>query len=176
MGYALRRQATTLGGREGALTTGERRLSSAIGVLVFHARERLRSGLREMLRPYQDIVIVGEADTAEAALNECARLKPNVVLMDVEMPLLDGAYCVRRIRATSASTQVVLVSIYLSEHRVVEALRAGACAHVSRDWSRDDLAAAIRTAHTGSTSIPSATTRPSTWRRSRVTRLARSRS
>lgn len=136
------------------LTSGEDRLSSMISVLVFHERERLRSGLRELLRPYRDIVIVAEAPSAEAAVDQSLRLKPNVVLMDVEMPLLDGADCVRRLRQASAATQVVLVSIYLSEHRVLEALRAGACAYVSRDWSADDLADAIRTASAGGTSIP----------------------
>ncbi len=146
------------GGREGALTAGERRLSSAIGVLVFHERESLRSGLREMLRPYRDIVIVGEAVNAEAAVDQTTILKPDVVLIDVEMPLVDGADCIRRIRETSASTQVVLVSIYLSQHRVVEGLRAGARAYVSSEWRPDDLAAAIRTAHRGSTSIPAVIT------------------
>ena len=130
-------------------------MSSAISVLVFHEHERLRSGLREMLRPYRDIEIVGEADSAEAAVGESARLNPNVVLMDVEMPLLDGADCIRRIRATSSATQVVLVSIYLSQHRIVEAFRAGAAAYVSSDWGPDDLADTIRTAHAGGTRIPS---------------------
>ena len=51
-----------------------------------------------MLRPYRDIVIVGEANTAETAVDQSVRLKPNVVVMDVEMPLLDGADCVRQIR------------------------------------------------------------------------------
>ena len=123
-------------------------------MLVFHERERLRLGLREMLHPYRDIVIVGEADSAEAVIDQAGRLQPNVVLMDVQMPLLNGADCVRRIRATSAQTQVVLVSIYLSEPRVVEAMRAGAAVYVSRDWSPDDLADAIRTAHAGGIRIP----------------------
>lgn len=122
-------------------------------MLVFHERERLRVGLREMLRPYRDIAIIGEASTAGAAVDESARLKPDVVLMDVEMPLLDGADCVRKIRAASDAT-VVLVSIYLSQYRIVEALRAGASAYVSSDWSPDDLAAAIRTAGRGGTRIP----------------------
>ena len=121
---------------------------------MFHERERLRSGLVEMLGPYRDIVIIGEADTAEAAVHESDRLKPDVVLMDVEMPLLDGAECIRRIRATSVATQVVLLSIYLGQYRIVEALRAGACAYVSSDWRPGDLADAIRTAHTGGTRIP----------------------
>lgn len=108
-----------------------------------------------MLGPFRDIVIIGEADTAEAAVHESDRLKPDVVLMDVEMPLLDGAECIRRIRAASTDTRVVLLSIYLSQHRIVEALRAGACAYVSSDWSPDDLADAIRAARTGGTRIPS---------------------
>ena len=136
----------------------ERRSSATIGVLVFHERASLRSGLREMLRPFRDIVIVGDADTAEAAIDRSARLKPNVVLMDVEMPLLNGADCIRRIREASAATQVVLLSIYPSEHRVVEALLAGARAYVSREWSPDDLVDTIRTAYAGGTSIPAAIT------------------
>ena len=123
-------------------------------MLIFHEREPLRLVLREMLQPYRDIVIVGEADSAEAAVEQATQLQPNIVIMDVEMPLLNGADCVRRIRATSAATQVVLVSIYLSEPRVVEALRAGASAYVSSDWSPDDLAEAIRTAQAGRMSIP----------------------
>ncbi len=121
---------------------------------MFHERERLRSGLTEMLTPYRDIVIIGEAATAETAVDESDRLKPDVVLMDVEMPLLDGAECIRKIRATSTNTQVVLLSIYLGKHRIVEALRAGACAYVSSDWSPDDLAGAIRAAHAGNMRIP----------------------
>ena len=66
-------------------TPDERSLPSAIGVLVFHERARLRAGLREMLRPYRDIVIVGEADNADAAVDQSERLKPQVVVMDVQM-------------------------------------------------------------------------------------------
>lgn len=124
-------------------------------MLVFHERERLRSGLIEMLGPYHDILVIGEAETAEAAVEESRRLYPDVVLMDVEMPLLDGAECIRRIRATGTGTQVVLLSIYLGQHRILEAVRAGANAYVSSDWSPDDLADAIRAAYTGGTRIPS---------------------
>ena len=136
------------------MTPDEHGSPSAIGVLVFHERERLRSGLRDMLSPYPDIVIVGEANKAETLIDQSTRLKPNVVVMDVGMRLVDGADCVRRIREASKATQVVLVSIFSSEPRVVEAVRAGARAYVSSEWQPDDLAEAIRLAHTGGTSIP----------------------
>ncbi len=136
------------------MTPDKRSQPPTIGVIVFHERARLRAGLREMLRPYRDIVIVGEADSADAAVEQSERLKPHVVVMDVQMPLVDGADCVRRIRETSGATQVVLVSIFSSEPRVVEAVRAGARAYVNREWLADDLAEAIRVAHNGGTSIP----------------------
>ncbi len=136
------------------MTPDKRSQPPTIGVIVFHERARLRAGLREMLRPYRDIVIVGEADSAENVVAQSARLKPDVVLMDVGMRLVDGADCVRRIREASKATQVVLVSIFSSEPRVVEAVRAGARAYVSSEWQPDDLAEAIRVAHTGGTSIP----------------------
>ena len=136
------------------MTPDETSVPSAIGVLVFHERERLRSGLGGMLRPYPDIVIVGEANSAENVVAQSARLKPDVVLMDVGMRLIDGADCVRRIREASNGTQVVLVSVFAGEPRVVEAVRAGARAYVVSKWRPDDLAEAIRVAHTGGTSIP----------------------
>jgi signal transduction histidine kinase/DNA-binding NarL/FixJ family response regulator len=125
-----------------------------IRVLITDDHEVVRSGLRRMLDSIPDMEVVGEADSGDAALEEIARLAPDVVLLDLQMPGLDGVGTLRRLREEGSGVRVLLLSVFAKEEQVFEGIRAGARGYLVKDVTRDDLAQAIRTVHDGGSLIP----------------------
>jgi NarL family two-component system response regulator LiaR len=114
--------------------------------------------LRFFLKGFDDLVLVGEASGGREALALCAQVKPDVVLMDMVMPDLDGAEATRAIRERCPATQVIALTSFQEEDLIERALQAGAISYLLKNVSADDLAHAIRAAHAGrSTLAPEAT-------------------
>jgi NarL family two-component system response regulator LiaR len=123
--------------------------SPRIRVLVVDDHAMVRRGLATFLRVFDDLELAGEAASGQAAIQLCAQVQPDVVLMDMVMPDMDGAIATRHIRSQSESTQVIALTSFKEEVLVQSALQAGAISYLLKDVSADQLADAIRAAHAG---------------------------
>ncbi|HRO24043.1 MAG TPA: response regulator transcription factor, partial [Promineifilum sp.] len=106
-------------------------------------------GLRLLLEAQPDLAIVGEAENGEEAIRRTAELRPDVVLMDIEMPGMNGIEAARRIKAQSPGTSVLALTMYEDDQYFFEMLRAGASGYVPKRAAPDELASAIRAVSRG---------------------------
>ncbi|MEK7756121.1 MAG: response regulator transcription factor, partial [Planctomycetota bacterium] len=120
-----------------------------IRVLLVDDQALFCEGLRTLLDLQPDIEVVGEANNGREAIECAARAAPDVVLMDVRMPVLDGVAATRDIRAHHPNTQVIVLTTFDDDEYVFEALRAGAVGYLLKDVASDRLAEAIRSAARG---------------------------
>jgi two-component system, NarL family, response regulator LiaR len=109
----------------------------------------VRSGLSAFLLAFDDLSFVGEATGGADAVVKCRALRPDVVLMDLVMPEMDGAEATRLIKEACPHVQVVALTSYKEDDLVEGALRAGAISYLLKNVSADELAGAIRAAHAG---------------------------
>jgi DNA-binding NarL/FixJ family response regulator len=114
----------------------------------------VRDGLAAMLATQPDFTVVGEAGTGAEAVAEAARLRPDVVLMDLEMPALDGIEAIRQLRAANPAVQVVVLTAFDTDDRIVGALQAGAQGYLLKGAPRAEIFAAIRAVAAGGALIP----------------------
>jgi DNA-binding NarL/FixJ family response regulator len=130
-----------------------------IRVLIAEDQALVRDGLRMMLAAEADIEVVGEAADGREALELVRRLGPDVVLMDVRMPELNGIDATRRLTAAGSPVRVLVLTTFDLDEYVYEVMRAGASGFLLKDARREQLAAAIRTVMEGETLIDPAVTR-----------------
>ena len=123
------------------------REANVIRVLLVDDHGVVRRGLRGYLELLDDIEVVGEADNGLTGVELSAVLTPDVVLMDLVMPQLDGIAAIGRIKAAQPGVQVVALTSFIEEEKVIAALEAGASGFILKDAEADDVAAAIRAAH-----------------------------
>ena len=123
--------------------------SSRIRVLVVDDHAMVRRGLAVFLMVFDDLELTGEATGGKEAVKLCAELQPDVVLMDMLMPDMDGAAAIKLIRKQSPSIQVIALTSFKEEVIVQSALQAGAIGYLLKDVTADELARAIRAAHAG---------------------------
>jgi DNA-binding NarL/FixJ family response regulator len=121
--------------------------SAKIRVLLVDDHGVVRRGLRGYLELLDDIEIVGEAENGLVGVERATELRPDVVLMDLVMPVLDGIGAISRIKAAAPNIQVVALTSFIEEEKVTAALEAGATGFILKDAEADDVAAAIRAAH-----------------------------
>jgi NarL family two-component system response regulator LiaR len=124
-------------------------MPSPIRVAIVDDHAMTRTGLRFFLKAYKDLQLVGEATSGEEALLLCQQTQPNVVLMDMVMPGLDGAQITRRIRQDYPQTQVLALTSFEQDDMVQQALQAGAIGYLLKNVSAQTLAEAIRAAYAG---------------------------
>ncbi len=120
-----------------------------IRVLLVDDQALFCEGLRTLLDLQPDIEVVGEANNGREAIECVARAAPDVVLMDMQMPVLDGVAATRDIRAHHPNTRVIVLTTFDDDEYVFEALRAGAVGYLLKDVASDRLAEAIRCAARG---------------------------
>jgi len=125
-----------------------------IRILLADDHPVVRDGLAAMLGTQPDFEVVGEAGTGAAAVTEAERLRPDVVLMDLEMPVLDGIEAIRRLRVADPSIQVLVLTAFDTDERIFGALRAGAQGYLLKGAPRAEIFAAIRTVSSGKALIP----------------------
>jgi NarL family two-component system response regulator LiaR len=109
----------------------------------------VRRGLATFLKAFDDLQLAGEAENGEAAIQLCAEILPDVILMDMVMPDMDGAAATRLIRQQFPQVQVLALTSFKEGDLVKKALEAGAIGYLLKDVSADELAGAIRAAHAG---------------------------
>ncbi len=120
-----------------------------IRVMLVDDHNVVRSGLGAFLSVMPDLELVGEAENGAEAVQRCAFLRPDVVLMDLMMPVLDGVAATQQIRAQHPNTHVIALTSFQENSLVQSALRAGAIGYLMKNVTADELATAIRAAHLG---------------------------
>jgi len=130
-----------------------------IRVLVADDQWMVRDGFRMLLKNADGIEIVAEAENGLEAVEKVARFQPNVVLMDIRMPTLDGLEATRRILAADELVRVLILTTFDLDEYIYEALRAGASGFVLKDDPPEQLLAAIRTVAAGDALLSSSVTR-----------------
>ncbi|RJP51080.1 MAG: DNA-binding response regulator [Anaerolineaceae bacterium] len=113
----------------------------------------VRRGLATFLKVFSDMQLVGEAENGEAAIELCAEVLPDVILMDMVMPVMDGAATTRAIRQKFPHVQIIALTSFKEGKIIKSALEAGAIGYLLKDVTADDLAWAIRAAHAGRTTL-----------------------
>jgi DNA-binding NarL/FixJ family response regulator len=129
-----------------------------IRLLLVDDEAMVRMGLRLILETEDDLRVVGEAATGVEALEQAGRLSPDVILMDVRMPRMDGVEACRRLVEASDAKVVILTTFDLDEH-LFAAIRAGACGFLLKASPPEELVAAIRAAHMGNALVEPRMTR-----------------
>jgi len=124
-------------------------MAEPIRILLVDDQRLMREGLRILLELEPDLEIVGEADNGEAALSAYAELQPDVVLMDVRMPGMDGVEATWRLHERWPDARVIILTTFDDDEYVFEGLRAGAMGYLLKDVSGHDLAQAVRTVAAG---------------------------
>ena len=123
--------------------------SQPIRVMLVDDHTMVRRGLATFLKAFEDLELAGEAESGEAAIQLCGRIMPDVILIDMVMPDLDGAATTRAIRRQFPQVQVIALTSFKEGDLVKHALEAGAIGYLLKDVSADELADAIRAAHAG---------------------------
>ncbi len=123
--------------------------SDEIRILLADDHDIVRKGIAVFLATCDDFVLLGEASNGLEAVEQCRMLEPDVVLMDLVMPKLDGVAAIRQVRDSHPDIQIIALTSYADDAKVQEALQAGAIGFLHKNVSIDALADAIRSAHQG---------------------------
>jgi DNA-binding NarL/FixJ family response regulator len=128
-------------------------MPDGVRILLVDDQRLMRDGLRTLLELEPDFEVAGEADNGQAALDVYLVLAPDVVLMDIRMPVMDGVEATRRLRAADPDAKVIILTTFDDDEYIFEGLRAGALGYLLKDVSGLELAEAIRTISAGGSMI-----------------------
>lgn len=120
-----------------------------IKIMIADDHNVVRSGLGAFLQVFDDFELVGEASNGREAVSVCAAVQPDVVLMDLVMPEMDGAQATKQIREQFPGTQVIVLTSFKEDNLVESAIEAGAIGYLLKNATADELADAIRAANIG---------------------------
>ena len=123
--------------------------SDTIRIMIVDDHSVVRSGLGAFLQVFDDFELVGEASNGKEAVDACGTYRPDVVLMDLVMPVMDGAQATKEIREHYPEIQVIVLTSFKEDNLIEGALQAGAIGYLLKNVSADELAQAIRSAHIG---------------------------
>ncbi|MEH2361088.1 response regulator transcription factor [Nostoc sp.] len=124
-----------------------------IKVLLVDDQSLIRQGLKALLELEPDIEIVGEAENGEQAINLVAQLQPDVILLDIRMPIMDGVAATREIQKRFAKTKILVLTTFDDDEYVSAAMQNGAMGYLLKDTPSEELAVAIRAVHKGYTQL-----------------------
>ncbi len=127
--------------------------AARVRLVVVDDHDVVRSGLRYMFSREPDLEVVGEAEDGGEAVELCRSVRPDLVLMDVSMPGVDGLEATRTIKRERPETVVVVLTVHDNPDYLLEAIRAGASGYVLKDAPRGKVLAAVRQAHSGETPL-----------------------
>ena len=130
----------------------------AIRVLLVDDHQVVREGLKRMLELDKDIEVVGEAVSGEDGITQAERLSPDIILMDIKMPDMDGIAATRQLKQKMADVKVIMLTLYDSEY-VPQAIEAGASGYILKDAKGEQLIQAIRDAYKGDSPLAPSLTR-----------------
>ena len=124
-------------------------MSEVIRVYVTDDHHIVRRGIKQLLETEPGIEVVGEATNGREAVADMDKLKPDIVLMDLVMPIMDGIEAIRQIKAGHPSIQVLVLTSFATDDKVFPAIKAGALGYLIKDTGPDELVRAIRQVHQG---------------------------
>jgi len=133
--------------------TASSRRPPGIRVLVVDDQAIVRRGIRALLDTETDIVVVGEAGDGAEAVRLVERLHPDVVLMDLAMPVMDGQEAIRHLAEHSPDTRIIVLTSFATDEKVFPAIKAGALGYLLKDSEPEDLVRAIHQVHRGEPSL-----------------------
>ena len=122
---------------------------TAVRVLIADDQHLIREGISSLLSIQDGIDVVGTAENGQTALEQALALTPNVVLMDIQMPIMNGINATKAILQQLPHCQVLMLTTFDDEEYIIQSLRAGACGYLLKDIPAQDLAKAIQLAHAG---------------------------
>ena len=124
-----------------------------IKIVIVDDHEMVRNGLSVMLEREEDFTVIGEANNGKEAVELVGKLQPDVVLMDLRMPEMDGVEAMRQIRAKDDSVEFLVLTTFDSDEYIFDAIEAGAKGYLLKDTSREELFKAVRTVNRGESMI-----------------------
>src|SRR5574339_401220 len=124
-----------------------------IKLLVVDDQNIVRKGIRALVEQVEDMDVIGEASNGEEAVAEAKRLNPDVILMDLMMPKMDGIAAIGAIQASQSSTRIIALTSFVTEDKVFPAIKAGAMGYLLKDSEPEDLITAIRKVNRGEPSL-----------------------
>ncbi len=127
---------------------------NAIRILLADDQTIIREGIRSLLTSHEDLSVIGEAGDGEAAVAQAHKLKPDVVLMDIRMPKMDGVEATRLIKGEQPETVVIVLTTFDDDEYVIKAMTYGASGYLLKDIGSDKLVEAIRDGMNGSIILP----------------------
>lgn len=128
-------------------------MTEKIRVFITDDHAIVRKGIRALLTTEPTLEVVGEAANGADALPKIAALRPDVILMDLEMPELDGVETIRRLTASEPGARILVLTSFATEEKVFPAIKAGALGYLLKDSSPDELVSAIRDVYRGQSSL-----------------------
>ncbi len=124
-----------------------------IKIVIVDDHEMVRNGLSVMLEREEDFTVIGEANNGKEAVELVGKLQPDVVLMDLRMPEMDGVEAMRQIRAKDDSVEFLVLTTFDTDEYIFDAIEAGAKGYLLKDTSREELFKAVRTVNRGESLI-----------------------
>ncbi len=128
-------------------------MPETIRVLLADDYAMFRDVLNSALEEEDDIVVVGEAADGQEALDKCKELDPDIVILDIEMPRMNGVEATRKMAEQCPRTKVVIVTAYEDDHLIMQLIQAGATGYLLKETDMDEVVRAIRVAHSGDSLI-----------------------
>jgi DNA-binding NarL/FixJ family response regulator len=122
-----------------------------ITVLLADDHRMVREGFRLLLETQPDIKVIGEAGNGREAVRQAAKLAPDIILMDIAMPELNGIEATKQIIEAHSSAKIIILSMYSTTQHIFRALKAGAKGYILKESAGDDIIKAVRTVHSGKT-------------------------
>jgi len=130
-------------------------MGEVIRVYITDDHQIVRRGIRQLLSTEAGIEVVGEASNGKEAIAEMDKLKPDIILMDLVMPVMDGIEAIRQIKAGHPSIQILVLTSFATDDKVFPAIKAGALGYLIKDTGPEELVEAIRQVHKGEPTLHS---------------------
>lgn len=130
-------------------------MSNGIRVFITDDHHIVRRGIKQLLSTEPGIEVVGEASNGREAIADVDKLKPDIVLMDLVMPVMDGIEAIRQIKTGNPSIQILVLTSFATDDKVFPAIKAGALGYLIKDTSPEELISAIRQVHKGEPTLHS---------------------